>query len=508
MNISLFFSAVLLFVSITVSQPASTLAGTTTKPAPVHSIIKALKKNPNVAKIEVNYCRDKAPKTPGDEYFRKKGSWGQRYDDQWGIKRIGFTGDRKSAWRIEDGRKHPVIVAVIDTGLDWNHKDLDWNNIWHNPKEIPNNGRDDDRNGFVDDIIGWNFIGNNNKPWDDDGHGTFVTGIIAATHNRIGISGINPGAKIMVLKTLNAFGHTRASSIAEAIFYAANNGAKVINISVGGKHITQTEQDAVDYAWKKGALVIMAAGNEAKDTADYSSGLNHLITVAATGTNNNRVGFSNWGQNVDIAAPGMDILSLRARRTDLMAGIPGVQYTIGSAYVGKDKRYFRAGGTSFAAPMVAGTASLIWAHNPKLTNGQIKNMLLSSTRDIENPGWDQLTGYGLLDARAALKAEPDYYTIAKIGKIAPTRENGKVVIEVSGSSSSSDYRDAWLELGFGEKPKKWKKVSASIANGLNQTILAKISAKQITKRGKWTVRLIVKTKKHGSMESRGNMDIN
>jgi len=463
---------------------------------------------PGILSVEENYCRDKAPGVPRDYHFKKKGSWGQRYDDQWGIKRIGFTADRKSAWRIEDGTSHPVIVAVIDTGLDWNHKDFDWKNIWKNPGEVPNNGKDDDHNGFIDDVIGWNFVGNNSKPWDDDGHGTFVTGIIAAAHNKIGISGINPGAKIMVIKALNAFGHTRASNVAQAIFYAADNGARVINISVGGKHITKTEQDAVDYAHSKGALVIMAAGNEASDTADYSSGLNHLITVAATDTKDKRVGFSNWGQGVDIAAPGMDILSLRARRTDLMAGIQGVKYTIGDAYVGKDKRYFRAGGTSFSAPMVAGTASLIWAHNPKLSNQQVRNMLLSSARDIETPGWDQLTGYGLLDARAALKAEPDYFTVAKIGKIAPARKNGKVVIEVLGSSDSTDYRDAWLELGFGENPKQWKKVSNAIANGIHHATLADIDAKHITKQGKWTVRLIVKTRSHGSMESRGSMDIN
>ena len=490
-----------LFAILTgMANPPDSLAGDTLPPSYFEG--------PGVISVEDNWCRDKAPGMPKDYYFKKKGSWGQRYDDQWGIKRIGFTSDRKSAWRIEDGARHPVVVAVIDTGLDWNHKDFDWNNIWHNPGEVADNGIDDDHNGFIDDVIGWNFVRNNNKPWDNDGHGTFVTGIIAATHNKIGISGINPGAKIMVVKALNAFGHTRASSIAEAIFYAVDNGAKVINISAGGKHMTQTEQDAVDYAWKKGALVVMAAGNEAKDTADYSSGLKHLIAVAATDTADKRAGFSNWGQGVDIAAPGIDILSLRARRTDLMAGIPGINYTIGAAYVGKDKRYFRAGGTSFAAPMVAGTASLIWAHYPKLSNRQVKNMLLNSARDIENPGWDQLTGYGLLDARAALKADPDYYTIARIGKIKPIRQNGKVVIAVSGSSSSSDYRDAWLELGFGEKPRKWKKVSGSIANGSENTTLARISAKQITKRGKWTVRLIVKTRTHGKIESRGSMDIN
>ncbi|MDX8390014.1 MAG: S8 family serine peptidase [Mariprofundaceae bacterium] len=461
-----------------------------------------------VLSIEENFCRDKAPDIPKDYHFKKRGGWGQKYEDQWGIKRVGFTADRKSAWHIEDGSARPVVVAVIDTGLDWNHKDFSWKNIWHNPDEIPDNGKDDDHNGFVDDVIGWDFVANSNKPWDDDGHGTFVAGIIAASHNNIGIAGINKGAKIMVLKALNAFGHTRASNVAQAIFYAADQGAQIINISVGGKHVTQTEQDAINYAHSKGALIIMAAGNEAMDTADYSSGMEHLITVAATDTNNKRLGFSNWGQHVDIAAPGIDILSLRARRTDLMAGVPGIKYTIGAAYVGEDKRYFRAGGTSFAAPIVAGTASLIWAKYPKLTHSEVKNMLLYSAKDIETSGWDQLTGYGLLDARAALLADPNYYTISKVAKVAPAQQGGKMVIEVFGSSGSSDYRDAWLELGFGEKPKKWKRVSESIPNGVENTLLAAIDAKHISKRGAWTVRLVVKTKKHGRREARGTLNIN
>jgi hypothetical protein len=176
--------------------------------------------------IETNWCRDKAG-VPRDPYFNLKGTWGQKYDDQWAIKRVGFTAGRDSAWHVEDGLKNPVTVAVIDTGLDWNHKDIAWENIWHNPGEIPDNGKDDDRNGYVDDVIGWNFTAHNNKPWDQDGHGTFVAGIIAAAaDNGVGIAGINRGARIMVLKALNDFGHTRAANLAEAIFYAADNGAR------------------------------------------------------------------------------------------------------------------------------------------------------------------------------------------------------------------------------------------------------------------------------------------
>lgn len=475
--------------------------------SPLFRTFPELKLNDSIIDAQINFCEKEAPAAPKDYHFRRKGSWGQSYDDQWGIKRIGFTDDRKSAWRIEDGLKQPVVIAVIDTGLDWNHKDIDWSSIWNNPKEVPDNGIDDDGNGHVDDVIGWNFVANNNKPWDDDGHGTFVSGIIAAAHNDIGISGINPGAKIMVLKALNAFGHTRASNIAQAIIYAVDNGAKIINISVGGKHLSRAKQDALDYAHQKGVLVVMAAGNEAADTADYSSGLNHLITVAATGPDDKRVSYSNWGQQVDIAAPGTDILSLRARQTDFLGNLEGTGYNIGDAYVGKDKRYLRAGGTSFAAPMVTATASLIWAKSPELTHVQVKNMLLNSASDIETPGWDQLTGYGLLDAQAALQADPDYYTIARIGEIAPAQIDGRVVIQVHGSSNSSDYKDAWVELGFGEEPKKWTKVSESVPNGIRHGVLTSIDAKHITRPGKWTIRLVVKTGKNGNKEARGSLDI-
>ena len=464
--------------------------------------------NKDVTVCEKNWCRDKAD-IPNDTYLYSKGSWRQKYDDQWAIKHIGFTTDKKSAWNVEDGSSNPVVVAVIDTGLDWNHKDINWENIWKNTGEIPDNGKDDDGNGYVDDVIGWNFIDDNNKPWDHDGHGTFVSGIIAAaSDNKVGIAGINKGAKIMVLKGLNAFGHGRASSLAESIFYAADNGAQVINISAGGKHLTQTEQDAVNYAYRKGAVIIVAAGNEAMDTEDYSpSGLRNVIAVGATDLEDKRASFSNWGQTVDISAPGVDVLSLRARRTDFMLGIPDVDYKPRSAYVGQDRRYFRASGTSFSAPMVAATASLILAKSPKLTNKQVERMLLNSARDIEVPGWDQLTGYGLLDARAALKADPNFYALAKIKKMAPARKDGKVIIQVIGTADSSDFKVAWAELGFGEKPEEWKRVGGKIKAVVKENILAEIPASEFNKKGKWSVKLVVETKKHGERFGLGSLDI-
>ena len=193
-----------------------------------------------IIEIEFNGCR--VVLTPTDPNFTQsgRGSWGQVEDDQWAIKRVGFTSDEGSAWNYVPENASPVVVAVIDTGLDWHHLDISHENIWRNDGEIPDNGIDDDRNGYVDDVIGWDFFARNNRPWDFDGHGTIVAGIIAATQdNDVGIAGINPHARIMVLKAVNNFGTTRASYLAEAIVYAVDNGARIINISVGGPYASR-----------------------------------------------------------------------------------------------------------------------------------------------------------------------------------------------------------------------------------------------------------------------------
>ena len=303
---------------------------------------------------------------PDDPYFSGKGAWGQAYDDQWAIKHVGFTAGPDSAWRRIPRDAAPVVVGVIDTGLDWHHADILWDNIWNNPGEVPDNGLDDDGNGFVDDVIGWDFYSNGPKPWDHDGHGTFVSGIIAAAWNEQGIAGINPLAKIMVLKALNNFGHSRASNLSRALIYAADNGAAIVNMSVGGEGITDVERAAVDYAVGKGVLIVVAAGNSVVDVNTYGiAGLDGVLTVASTDLEDKRAIFSNWGSQVDIAAPGVEVLSLRARRTDILRGLLDVDYRPGEAYVGSDKRYYRISGTSFSAPQVAGLATFVLCFTPE-----------------------------------------------------------------------------------------------------------------------------------------------
>lgn len=456
------------------------------------TVTRLIRESANVVHSEINYCREKEG-APNDPYLQSAGSWKQRYTDQWGIQRVGFTMGNDSAWNVFDTKKGAsVVVAVIDSGLDWNHKDFAWENIWHNPGEIPDNGIDDDGNGYIDDVIGWDFFNGSKKPWDYDGHGTFVTGVIAATQNNgLGIAGINPNAKIMVLKALNSFGHTRASFIAEAVLYAANHGAQVINLSVGGKNRTRAEERAIAYALSKGIVVVVASGNEGVDVADFGpASLEGVITVAATDPNDKRAMFSNWGAGIDLAAPGVDILSLRARRTDLMRDLPGTDYQPDSAFVGNDKRYFRASGTSFAAPIVAGTASLLLSKNPNLSGEQVKRILLQSAKDIETPGIDQLTGYGLLDAKAALAADPNFFLVARIDRVVAAQRDGNTVVEVGGSLRGSSLARGWIEIGAGESPTAWKKVGAEIRSNVENGALGSIPASELSGSKVWTIRVI------------------
>ncbi len=451
-------------------------------------------------------------RVPSSAYLYSKGSWGQSYADQWAHWKVGLRPKgQQSAWDIEDGERNPVVVAFIDTGLDYVHPGIARRNIWVNLKEVPGNGVDDDKNGFVDDVIGWNFIDNDNDPWDNDGHGTFTAGIVAATvDDAEGIAGINRGVRIMALKALDFQGRASVSQVIPAIVYAADNGARIVNVSIEQMEAERSGalQWAVDYAYQKGVLVVVAAGNQGRDTALNSpSGLDHVITVAGTDTEDKRLGFSNYGKYVRIAAPGEEILSLRARRTDLLVMAGSKQYTPGQAFVGAEAKYYHATGTSFAAPFVAGVASLILAKNPRLTPVQVEHMLLMSADDVETPGWDQLTGYGRLNARKALEADPDYYLYSEIHRVLPTRDQGRSVIQVLGRVTGSRLDRYEIQLGRGEDPTSWKTVIMERGRPVDDGVLGAIPGREITALGHWTVRLLAYDTNGQVRESRGRLNV-
>jgi subtilisin len=249
-----------------------------------------------------------------------------------------------------------VVVAVVDTGVDYNHEDLK-NNIWTNTKEIAGNSIDDDGNGYIDDVYGWNFANNNNNTQDNNGHGTHISGTIAGENNNYGVTGVAYDAKIMPVKALNESGSGSSSSIVNGIRYAVDNGANVINLSLGSNYSNRTLKSAVEYASSKGVIVVMAAGNDGDSSPDYPARYANKsgIAVGAVDRNNKMPDFSNRSGENEISyvtAPGVDIYS----------SVPGNQYGIHS-------------GTSMATPHVAGVIALMLSANPNLTDAQVRQIV-------------------------------------------------------------------------------------------------------------------------------------
>ncbi|MCD6288930.1 MAG: S8 family serine peptidase [Anaerolineae bacterium] len=287
----------------------------------------------------------------------------------------------EKAWDVTTGRQD-VVVAVLDTGVNIHHPDLQAG-IWTNPGEIPDNGVDDDGNGFVDDVHGWDFADDDNDPSDDHGHGTHVSGIIAARiNNALGIAGMAGGVTIMPVDVFHGGIGTYADLI-QAIVYATDNGANVVNMSLGALSYSRGEEAAVEYAWERNVLLVAAAGNNGSDALHYPAAHAHVIGVAATDGADQRVGFSNYGPFVSVSAPGLSVISTY-----------------------RDGGYRYMSGTSMATPHVSGLAALILSRNPTLSNAQVRSIIESTADDLGTPGWDPYFGYGRINAARALAAVP------------------------------------------------------------------------------------------------------
>ncbi|MDR4509662.1 MAG: S8 family serine peptidase [Candidatus Brocadiaceae bacterium] len=350
----------------------------------VESALSRYRKHPLVEHAEPNYLQRIVQTIPNDSSL----------DQLWGLNNTGQTGgihdadiDAFEAWDVATGDSS-VVIAVLDTGVDYRHEDLQ-GNIWVNPGEdidgdgIPEvsdqNGLDDDGNGFVDDIIGWDFANNDNNPFDDHGHGTHVAGTIAGRgNNGVGITGVSWDAKIMPLKFMRANGAGLTSDAIRAIEYYTHKGIRISNNSWGGAPFSLFLFEAVQAS--KG-LFVAAAGNDGTNNdifPHYPSDLKleNVISVAATTDKDQLAFFSNRGTNsVDLAAPGSNILST----------IPGGLYRFMS-------------GTSMAAPHVSGVAGLLLAQDNSLTIDEMKWRIL---KGADNKGLFVLTG-GRLNARNTL----------------------------------------------------------------------------------------------------------
>ncbi len=249
-----------------------------------------------------------------------------------------------------------IIVAVVDTGVDYTHDDMK-NQMWINPGEIADNGIDDDGNGYIDDIYGYDVVNADSDPMDDHLHGTHCAGTIAAeANNNYGMVGVNPNAKIMAVKIFKGDGSGAYSSItAPAIKYAADNGAQVMNNSWGGWSFDELNRDAVEYATELGCLFVAAAGNDnSGNVGHYPSSYPGAVSVAATTADDERAYFSNYGTGVDLSAPGHYIFSL-------------LSSIVTPPYGEYDNDFLIISGTSMACPTAAGAASLLVAKYPGFT---------------------------------------------------------------------------------------------------------------------------------------------
>ncbi|MCF7837456.1 MAG: S8 family serine peptidase [Candidatus Marinimicrobia bacterium] len=304
--------------------------------------------DPRVAYVEPNYIVRALDTTPDDPLF----------GDLWGMARIRAP----RAWDVSQGSED-IVVAVIDTGIRPTHEDLA-DNIWVNPGEIPDNGIDDDGNGYVDDVWGWDFVNDDNDPTDDQGHGTHCAGTIGAVgNNALGVAGVNWTVKLVALKFLDSDGYGDTADAVRAVEYAAGLSAyiRLTSNSWGGGGYSQTLYNAIEQARLEGQLFIAAAGNSASNNdvlPHYPSSLTNenIIAVASIQSDGELSGFSCFGpESVDLAAPGSDILSCGNNN---------------------DSGYNRKSGTSMATPHVAGAVALLYSINPSLLWQDVRDAIL------------------------------------------------------------------------------------------------------------------------------------
>ena len=345
---------------------------------------------------------------PNDPHFSK----------QWGLHNTGQNGcepdadiDAPEAWDITTGKNH-IKIAIVDSGIDYYHEDLS-DRIWVNPGEDIDNdgvvgdygppasggdedGLDNDGNGFIDDLIGWNFVKNNNNPMDDHTacHGTHCAGIAgAATNNNIGVAGVDWNCRLMAVKSMKSDNEIKWIHGARGVIYAADNGAHVISMSWGGYHYNQTLKDAIDYARVVGYCTLVAAmGNDNTNSLFYPAAYSNTFAVGATDCWDNRWSNSNYGSNygsyIDVVAPGVDIYS-----------------TV--CYNG----YTWMTGTSMATPMVAGLAALIMSQKFGWNLGEIEGLIRKYADDLGASGFDQYYGWGRINAYRATKSAAVNYPV-------------------------------------------------------------------------------------------------
>jgi thermitase len=350
--------------------------------------------------VEPNYIGGGGGKQGLVETFPSDGDFSR----QWGLYNDGTFSlsaaiidadiDMEMAWDVEQGNAS-IVIAVLDGGMKLDHPEVS-GRLWENSDES-SNSEDDDENGYADDIRGWDFAYSDNDPTDDYGHGTNVTGIIGAeANNEIGFAGVDWNARLMICKILDQDNWGLYTWWAEAIYYAVDNGANVINMSVGGSNFSSILKEAVDYAYSKGVIIVACMMNDDNSIAFYPAGYQNTIAVGSTNPNDERTSpffwsstsGSNYGDHIDVVAPG--------------------NYIYGLHYLSNTNYNTYWGGTSQATPLVSGLCALLLAQEPNRTPDDIREIIRNTAEDqVGDPtedkeGFDIYYGYGRINTHQAL----------------------------------------------------------------------------------------------------------
>ena len=403
--------------------------------APLEALKIAYEQNPLVEVVEYNYLRPTLadPVVPNDP----------QYPEQWNLPLMRLP----QAWAIEKGSRD-VVIAVIDSGIDYRHEDLA-PKAWINPSEIPENGLDDDGNGYIDDVYGWDFtdapnlqaegdyLEGDNEPIDERGHGTHVAGIAGALpNNGVGIAGVAWECPLMAIRaglSLGGSSRMQDDDSASAIVYAADNGASIVNMSWGSERRSFVIQDAIDYAYSQGVVLVAAAGNSQKPEAIFPAAYRKVIAVASTEQNQQRFYQSNFGASIDIGAPGNVILSTQI-----------------------NNQYRRLTGTSMASPHVAGVAALLLAKRPTLTHEEVRHILINTADPVYQEESDELderfVGAGTVNAERALLASG----VLQARILEPeTNSGGSDAITIVGTAGGYKFQSWHLSYGQSTVPTEW-----------------------------------------------------
>ncbi len=402
---------------------------------PLAALLREYGKAPGVERIQPNILRRLTTFSTDDPLL----------EDQWNLDAVGWTeGDPGSA--------AGVLVAIVDSGVDDDHPDLAAQ-IWQNAAEAEgHSGVDDDGNGYVDDVAGWDFtdapglpgdgdfVERDADPDDESGHGTHVAGIVAAINNNgLGIAGVAPGATLMVLRAgfnIGSAGYLQDDDVAAAIVYAADNGADVINLSLGDPRYSPLLADAVQYAADLDVVVVAAAGNEGSSQVYYPARLDPTIAVAAAGRTGQRLSFSNHGASIDLIAPGLAVLSTQ----------PGGGYGLLS-------------GTSMAAPHVSAAVALVRAQHPEYSRLQVLGAIVAAAQDRQTVGWDRSTGHGHLRLPPFTVASPLVVAIVD----PPTdRQTSATTIDILAAVEAPTASEYHIEWGRGESPQSFEPITSGV----------------------------------------------